>query len=141
MEFPIPSQPDETVSTSQFCVAVGEARVFQLVDWSSFGLATVLTLILYLWTLAPEVGLEMSGLLSTAATYGGVAHPPGFPLWTLYAWLFATLLPFSNIAWRVSVSSAVAGSLSCGVVALIVWRNGTAIVEGIAGFKRLAPKE
>jgi hypothetical protein len=136
MESPIP----KTVS-SECCTAVGEARAFQLVDWSSFGLATVLTLAMYLWTLTPEVGLQMSGLLSTAAMYGGVAHTPGFPLWTLYAWLFATLLPFANIAWRVAISSAVAGSLTCGVVAVIVSRNGRAIIEGIAGLKRLTPKE
>src|SRR5262245_55078102 len=114
---------------------------FDRSDWLSFGLTSALTLGVYLWTLAPEVTLDMSGILSTAAAYGGVAHPPGFPIWTLYAWLFTKLLPFSNIAWRISVSSAVAGALTCGMVALIVSKGGTLIMDGMLALRRLDPKE
>src|SRR5438874_627921 len=106
------------------------ARFFGRTDWLSFWITTALVLAVYLYTLAPEVTLEMSGMLTTAAMYGGVAHNPGFPLWTIYAWLFTKLLPFSNIAWRVAVSSAVAGAFACGVIALIVSRSGRMIVEG-----------
>src|SRR5207253_9391718 len=98
-------------------------------------------LAVYSFTLAPEVTLEGSGILSTAAMYGGGAHPPGFPIWTIYAWLFTKLLPFSNIAWRIGVSSAVAGALTCGVLALMVSRGGAMILEGLSGFKRLELKE
>ena len=73
--------------------------------------------------------------------YDGVAHPPGFPVWTIYAWLFTKLLPFSNIAWRVGVSSAVAGALTCGVIALMVSRGGAMLLEGLRDFKRLELKE
>ena len=45
---------------------------------------------------------------------------------------FIKLLPFSNIAWRVAVSSAVAGALTCGVIALMVSRGGAALLEGSA---------
>jgi len=114
----------------------GEA-LFQRSDWASFALAIGVSLTIYILTLSPEVTLEMSGILSTAALYGGVAHPPGFPLWTLYAWLFTQVLPFSNIAWRVSVSSAVAGALTCGMIALMVSRVGAAILDGLTGFRRL----
>src|SRR6266481_5536323 len=135
-------QGEVTGLSSQGAPAVSrEKALFQQVDWLSFGLATVLTLIVYLWTLAPEVTLEMSGTLATAAMYGGVAHPPGFPLWTVYSWLFTKLLPFSNIAWRVAVGSAVASALTCGVIALLVSRSGAAMVEGLRGFRRLEPKE
>src|SRR5258706_7618742 len=125
---PIPSVPDYP-------------RFFEQTDWLSFLITTALVLMVYLYTLAPEVTLEMSGILSTAAMYGGVAHPPGFPLWTIYAWLFIRLLPFSNIAWRVAVSSAVAGAFACGVIALMVSREGAMLLEGMSGFKRLEPKE
>src|SRR6266436_1470398 len=135
-------QGEVTGLSSQGAPAVSrEKALFQQVDWLSFGLATVLTLIVYLWTLAPEVTLEMSGTLATAAMYGGVAHPPGFPLWTVYSWLFTKLLPFSNIAWRVAVGSAVASALTCGVIALLVSRSGAAMVEGLRAFRRLEPKE
>ncbi len=117
------------------------SAVFQPTDWVSFGLATVVALGIYLWTLAPDVNLGSSGIFSVGAMYAGVPFPPGYPLWTIYAWLFTVLLPFSNIAWRVAVSSAVAASLACGLIALMVSRGGASISEGIPGLRRLEPKE
>ena len=114
---------------------------FQRTDWFSFAITTVLVLIAYLLTLAPEVTLEFSGIFSAGAMYAGVPHPAGFPLWTLYAWLFSKLLPFSNIAWRVAFSSAVAGALACGVIALMVSRGGKLFIKRIPAFTRLTPKE
>ncbi len=140
-----PSPPDETTASPTeippLIPGPGNAPFFQRTDWLSFALTTALVLAVYLFTLAPEVTLEMSGTLSTAAMYGGVAHPPGFPVWTIYAWLFTKLLPFSNIAWRVGVSSAVAGALTCGVLALMVSRGGAMLLEGLRDFKRLGLKE
>lgn len=40
---------------------------------------------LYLFTLAPTVTGEDSGEFIAAAYGHGVAHPPGYPLWTLLA--------------------------------------------------------
>jgi hypothetical protein len=99
-----------------------------------FGLTAVVVLVVYLRTLAPEVTLEYSGALSTSAKYAGVAQPPGYPVWTLYSWLFVTLFPFSNIAWRVAVGSAVAAALACGLVALMVSRAGAMILETTPAF-------
>ena len=114
---------------------------FQRSDWLSFGATTLLALLVYLLTLGPSVGLDNSGVWSTAAAYGGVSSPPGYPLWTLWAWMFTKLLPFSNIAWRVAVSSAVAGALACGLIALMVSRGGAAILEQMPDIQRLKPKE
>lgn len=115
--------------------------VFQGVDWLSFGLTGLLTFAVFMATLSPELTLEMSGILATAANYGGVAHPPGFPLWTLYAWLFKTILPFSNIAWRIAVSNAVASSLTCGMIALVVSKMGKMMLEGTFRRGFLRPRE
>ena len=49
--------------------------------------------------MAPDVTLEDSGELSVGSFYAGVPHPPGYPVWTLYSWLF-TQLPISNIAFE-----------------------------------------
>ena len=44
---------------------------------------------------APDVTLEDSGELSVGSYYAGVPHPPGYPVWTLYTWLFA----MKNMKW------------------------------------------
>ncbi len=120
--------------------ALRDTSGFQVTDWLSFGATTLLALVVYLLTLAPDVGLDNSGVWSTAVAYGGVSSPPGYPLWTLWAWVFTKLLPFSNIAWRVAVSSAVAGALACGVIALMVSRGGAAILEQVPDSQRLKPQ-
>lgn len=121
--------------------APGRAKFFRGADWVSFWIATLIALAGYLRTLAPEVTLDMSGMLSVGAMYAGVPHPPGFPVWVGYAWGFTKLLPFSNIAWRVAVSSAVAGALTCGLIALMVSRGGRLLPEGVRGCKRLVPSQ
>lgn len=88
-----------------------QAGFFQPTDWLSFGLTATFALSGYWLTLAPDVTLGSSGIFSAGAMYAGVPHPPGYPLRTIYAWLFTKLLPFSNIAWRVAASSAVASLL------------------------------
>src|SRR6185436_18966098 len=117
-----------------------KAKLFSRTDWLSFWATTLVALIVYLCTIAPDVTLGWSGIYATGAAYGGVTISPGYPVWTIYGWLFTKLLPFSNIAWRLAVSSAVAGALTCGLIALMVSRGGLLIVEGLHGFKRLDPK-
>jgi hypothetical protein len=116
---------------------------FQYADWLSFGITALVVLVVYFRTLAPEVTLEYSGALSTSAKYAGVAHPPGYPVWTLYSWFFVTLVPFSNIAWRVAVGSAVAAALACGLVALMGSRAGTLLLETTPAFtsRKLAEQQ
>src|SRR5687768_5588738 len=111
--------------------------LFRRIDWFAFGITTLLVLIGYWITLAPDLTLEDSGELAVASKYAGVPHPPGYPVWTIYTWFF-TLIPHSNIAWRVGLSSAVAGALSCGLVALMVSRGSSMIMEGIGELKNIA---
>src|SRR5467141_1691757 len=117
-------------------VISGKESVFHAVDWLTFCLTSTVVLVGYLVTLAPEVTLGSAGIFSTGAMYAGIPHPPGFPVWTVYAWLF-TLLPVSNICWRVALSSAVAASVACGLIALMVSRGGAEIAKTTAGFQNL----
>jgi tetratricopeptide (TPR) repeat protein len=112
------------------------ARLFRKVDWITFGVTTLLVFVGYYLTLAPDLTLEDSGELATASFYAGVPHPPGYPVWTIYTWLF-TLIPISNIAWRVALSSAVAGAFACGLLALLVSRGSSLLLEGIAELKMI----
>ncbi len=104
---------------------------FRRCDWISFGLTTLLTFIGYFLTLAPDVTLEDAGELAVGSMYAGVPHPPGYPVWTLYTWLFTVLIPVSNIAWRVSVAAAVAAALASGLLALITSRGSSMILESV----------
>jgi hypothetical protein len=86
-------------------------------------------LAVYLWALAPEITLEDAGGLAPAAMYPGVPYPPGYPAWAMYSWVFAKVLPFGNIAWRIGVGSAVAAATMCGLVSLMVSRGSTEYLQ------------
>src|SRR4051812_14650085 len=88
--------------------------LFRSVDWFTMALTTFLVFLGYLLTIAPDLTLEDSGELATGSFYAGVPHPPGYPVWTMYTWLFTRILPWGNVAWRVSVASAFAGAMGCG---------------------------
>src|SRR5947208_14325953 len=107
------------------------------IDWLTFGITTLVVFIGYLMTLAPDLTLEDCGELAVGSFYAGVPHPPGYPIWTIYSWLFTEFLPISNIAFRVAVSSAVAGALGCGLMALMVSRGSSMMIEGIAELKTI----
>lgn len=110
-------------------------KLYRAIDWWTFGLTFLLIFIGYLLTLSPDLTLEDSGELAVGSMYAGVPHPPGYPVWTLFTFLFTKLLPFSNIAWRVGVSSAFSAAFACGLLALIVSRGSSMILEGIEDLK------
>src|ERR1700722_4133754 len=97
--------------------------MFRRVDWLTFFLTSGVIWIIYVLTLAPELTLEDSGELCTGSFYAGIPHPPGYPFWALYSWLWTVLLPIGNIAWRVEVGESFAAAMACGMVALMVSRG------------------
>jgi len=78
----------------------------------------LVSLIIYLITLAPTITSEDSGELIAAAYTCGVAHPPGYPLWTILGKLF-TLIPASDPAWIVNYMSAFFASMTAGLIYII----------------------
>ncbi len=72
-----------------------------------FGLlAAVIAFGVYLATLAPTVWFIDSGELTAVASTLGIAHPTGYPLFTIIGHVF-TLLPFSNSeVYKLNVMSA-----------------------------------
>lgn len=132
---PAPSRPSSPGGQSPTPSPI--APLFRRIDWITFGVTTLFTLIGYLLSVAPDLTLEDCGELAVGSYYAGVPHPPGYPFWTIYTWLFTVLVPISNIAFRVALSSAVAASLSCGILALMVSRGSSMIIEGIPDLKGL----
>lgn len=62
-----------------------------------------------------------SGDLVTAAATLGIAHPPGYPLYTVLGWLL-NHLPFLTPAWRVGLLSSLFHAIAIYLVATIVRR-------------------
>lgn len=114
--------------------------LYRKVDWFAMGLTFLIAFVGYLITLAPDLTLEDSGELAVGSYYAGVPHPPGYPVWTIYSWLFTVLVPISNVAYRVAVSSAFASALSCGLIALLISRGASLILESIPELKELDRK-
>ena len=113
--------------------AVGAAPppLFRRIDWLTFLLTFAAVWIGYYLTLAPEVTLEDSGELATGSFYAGIPHPPGYPVWTIYTWLWTVLVPFKNVAWRVALGEATGGALAAGLLGLLVSRGSSLLMEGI----------
>ena len=116
------------------------APLFRRIDWVTMAVATIVVMVGYWLTLAPDLTLEDSGELAVGSFYAGIPHPPGYPVWTLYTWLWANLIPFHNIAWRVALGEAFAGALACGLLSLIVSRGSSMMIEGIEGLKNIERK-
>ena len=84
-------------------------------DIAALGAAVLGPLALYVASLPRTVVLEDDGLFLMAGVHLGVAHPPGYPIYTLIVHLF-TRLPFGEPAFLGHLSSAVLGALACGAV-------------------------
>ncbi|HTL16520.1 MAG TPA: DUF2723 domain-containing protein, partial [Patescibacteria group bacterium] len=113
-------------------------RLFRRVDWRAFFITFACVWIGYYFTLAPELTLEDSGELATGSYYAGIPHPPGYPVWTLYTWLWATLVPIKNVAWRVALGEATSGALAAGLLAMLTCRGSSLLIEGIETLRGLA---
>jgi transmembrane protein TMEM260 (protein O-mannosyltransferase) len=93
--------------------------------WTRAGMeslaAAAIAAIVYGVTLAPTVGAGDSGELVLAADSLGIAHPPGYPLWVLFARLMA-MVPIGDLAWRVNALSALLSAAAVGLFYLLATR-------------------
>ncbi len=109
--------------------------LFRRIDWLALIITFASVWAVYLWTLAPELTLEDSGELCTGSYYAGIPHPPGYPFWAIYSWFWTFILPIGNVAWRVEVGQSFAASMGCGLLALMVSRGSSMLIEGIEDLK------
>ncbi|MFB0545727.1 MAG: DUF2723 domain-containing protein, partial [Anaerolineae bacterium] len=79
-----------------------------------------LSLVLYLRTLAPSVAAIFDDSLEfQLVCYElGIAHPTGYPLYTLLGKLF-TLIPLGDVAYRVNLMSAFFAALTVALLYLV----------------------
>lgn len=84
-----------------------------------FLLTVIIIFTIYLFSAPRTVVLEDDGLFLMAAWFNGIAHPPGYPLYTLFSHL-ATWFPAGSVAYRVHMLSGIFSALACGVLFLII---------------------
>ncbi len=82
------------------------------------GLASAISLIVYLSTMAPTLTWAHHGAdggdLATAVARGSIPHPPGSPTYLLLGELFIRL-PWRDPAWRLNLMSAVLAAGAAGL--------------------------
>ncbi|NWG29026.1 MAG: DUF2723 domain-containing protein [Ignavibacteriaceae bacterium] len=78
-------------------------------------LTSLIVFIIYMFTLAPSVVQIDSGELSAVQATLGIAHPTGYPLFTMIGYLFSLLpLPFTKIL-QLNILAAIYCSAAVGV--------------------------
>jgi len=104
---------------------------FRRIDWAAFWTATVISFLVYFFTLGPSVTLEDSGELAVAGDHLGVPHPPGYPIWTICAYAFSRLFSWVTFqgqptpAWSISLMSGVFAALAAGFTAMLITRSAS----------------
>ncbi|KAK3538255.1 hypothetical protein QTP70_033068 [Hemibagrus guttatus] len=88
--------------------------------WTLTGATVACVLALYLPRVPRAVAGGDSGELITAACELGVAHPPGYPLFTMLASLALLLVPTTSPAHAINVLCAVLGAMASGALCYTV---------------------
>jgi len=94
--------------------------------------------LLYALTAARTVTFGDSGELIAASWRFGVAHPPGYPLYTLLLGAVLHALPFGEPAFRTNLLSALAAALACGVAAVFARSVTRSLLAGVTAAGVLA---
>jgi tetratricopeptide (TPR) repeat protein len=91
----------------------------------------------YLLTICPTVYVGDSGEFIASAFCLGNAHNSGYPLYALIGKIFS-LIPFSNIAFRVNVMSAFFGALTVWLTCRIILKETGSLLAAISAALMLA---
>ncbi len=101
------------------------------------GATFVVALVVYIATAAPDVLPADAGEFQLVAALLGVAHPPGFPLYTMMGHLFIRFLPWGTPAYRLNLMSGLlaASTLVLAAQATRLWarRLGASPLAALAG--------
>ncbi|MSP71553.1 MAG: DUF2723 domain-containing protein [Myxococcales bacterium] len=98
----------------------------------SIPLLLALSAAAFIWSAAPALTTLDAGELGAAAFEQGIAHPPGFPIFTLVNGGLMRALPFGDLAFRGAVASGLVAAVCVALLARLAERSGrTAPSAGI----------
>ncbi len=98
----------------------------------------MLTMAVYAVTMAPGLYSLDSPELTTAAHKLGIAHAPGYPLYTLAGWAFSHAFPIGSVAFRLNLLSAIFGATAAALVFAVALRLTARPLVAAAGALALA---
>lgn len=81
----------------------------------------LVSFIVYMMTLAPGLGFIDAGELATTASTLGIAHPTGYPLFTLIGHLFSILPIAATVIARLNIMSAFFSAMGAGACVYLVY--------------------
>lgn len=90
----------------------------------------VLSFLAYIFTLTPSLFWGDSPELAASAYTLGIAHPSGYPLYTLIGKIF-TLIPVGTVAYRLNLMSAFFAALAVSVVYFIALKLAKSRTAGV----------
>lgn len=67
----------------------------------------IVSIVFYLQFQITSIYAGDSGELVSAAYTWGIAHPPGYPLFSLFGGILSHVLPWETVAWRVGLLSSI----------------------------------
>ena len=121
---------EEKPKYTEFEIKIGAAFIFSL------------SCVIYYLTMFPGLPMGDSGEFMVTGIDFGVAHPPGYPIFTTLTYLIMNIIPLGTPAWRVSLLSVFFGAVFNLTVYYAVSRIGNNCVVGFLtagwiGFSRL----
>ncbi len=128
----------QDIDGAPFATALNDReRCFTRLDWWAFWVAFAIAFSVYFYTLAPSVTMSDAGELAVAGDHLGVPHPPGYPLWTMTAFIFRTIFRAEfrghpNPAWSMNLMSAMFGAVAAGIMAMLLSRSGRDILSWLS---------
>jgi hypothetical protein len=93
---------------------------------------------LWFFSLPPGIEWWDTAEAQTVPYMLGIFHPTGFPAYTLAGWLFSHAFAIGNVAWRMSVFTALWGAIACGLLVRAARTLGVAWPIAVAAALALA---
>jgi hypothetical protein len=97
----------------------------------------VITLVVYLLTMSRTVGFIDSGELATVATTLGIAHPTGYPLFTLLGWIASHVPIGREEIVRLNAMAALFTAGAVFLIFLVAYRLVSMVARHRQGAKRV----
>ncbi len=111
------------------------------VDWTRIqrteGVLVPLFFVLFITFQTNFINTGDAGELVSASYFLGIAHPSGYPLYLLLSKL-ATLLPFGNIAFKVTLISSFFGAINAYLVYKLIKNYTGSVIGALFGSLTLA---